>query len=71
MIWVQEEPDNMGALSFVMPRLKRLARDRQVLSIKRSAAASPATGSAKAHDLEQKTLIELALSGGLQGKVTK
>jgi 2-oxoglutarate dehydrogenase E1 component len=32
-----------------------------VLSIKRSAAASPATGSAKAHDLEQKTLISLAL----------
>jgi len=63
VIWVQEEPENMGALSFVMPRLKRLARDRQVLSIKRSAAASPATGSAKAHDMEQKTLIGLALSG--------
>ena len=71
VIWVQEEPENMGALSFVMPRLKRLARDRQVLSIKRSAAASPATGSAKAHEMEQKTVIELALSGGLQGKVSK
>ncbi len=71
VIWVQEEPENMGALSFVMPRLKRLASNRQVLSIKRSAAASPATGSAKAHDMEQKTVIELALSGGLQGKVTK
>jgi 2-oxoglutarate dehydrogenase E1 component len=32
-----------------------------VLSIKRSAAASPATGSAKAHEMEQKTLISLAL----------
>ncbi|HYK35421.1 2-oxoglutarate dehydrogenase E1 component, partial [Alloacidobacterium sp.] len=61
VLWVQEEPENMGALSFVMPRLKRLARDRQVLSIKRSAAASPATGSAKAHEMEQKTVIELAL----------
>lgn len=71
VIWVQEEPENMGALSFVMPRLKRLARDRQVLSIKRSAAASPATGSAKAHDLEQKTLIELALSSGLHEKASK
>jgi 2-oxoglutarate dehydrogenase E1 component len=69
VIWVQEEPENMGALSFVMPRLKRLARDRQVLSIKRSAAASPATGSAKAHEMEQKTVIELALSSGLSGKV--
>jgi 2-oxoglutarate dehydrogenase E1 component len=63
VVWVQEEPDNMGALSFVMPRLRRLFPDRRVLSIKRSAAASPATGSAKAHDLEQKTLISLALRG--------
>ena len=61
VIWVQEEPDNMGALSFVVPRLRRLLPERKVLSIKRSAAASPATGSAKAHDMEQKTLISLAL----------
>ncbi len=71
VIWVQEEPENMGAHSFVMPRLRRLARDRQVLSIKRSAAASPATGSAKAHEMEQKTLIELALSHGLQEKIKR
>ncbi len=61
VIWVQEEPGNMGALSFVVPRLRRLFPERKVLSIKRSAAASPATGSAKAHDMEQKTLISLAL----------
>jgi 2-oxoglutarate dehydrogenase E1 component len=61
LVWVQEEPDNMGPLSFVVPRLRRLFPERKVLSIKRSAAASPATGSAKAHDLEQKTLISLAL----------
>ncbi len=65
IVWVQEEPENMGALSFVMPRLRRLARDgRQVLSIKRSAAASPATGSAKAHEMEQRTLVDLALAVG-------
>ena len=63
IVWVQEEPENMGAQSFVMPRLRRLARDRSVLSVKRSAAASPATGSAKAHEMEQKTLIDLALGG--------
>ncbi len=62
VVWVQEEPANMGALSFVLPRLRRIAKDRQVLSIKRSAAASPATGSAKAHELQQKTLIDLALN---------
>ncbi|HEX5234577.1 MAG TPA: 2-oxoglutarate dehydrogenase E1 component [Silvibacterium sp.] len=61
IVWVQEEPANMGAHSFVMPRLRRLAQSRSVLSVKRSAAASPATGSAKAHGMEQKTLIDLAL----------
>jgi len=71
VIWVQEEPENMGALSYALPRLRRLASDRHVLSIKRSAAASPATGSAKAHDMEQKTLIELALGPGLQEKVSR
>ena len=61
IVWVQEEPANMGAFNFVLPRLRRLAGDKQVLSVKRSAAASPATGSAKAHEMEQKTLIDLAL----------
>jgi 2-oxoglutarate dehydrogenase E1 component len=60
-VWVQEEPANMGALFYVMPLLKRLAHDRPVISVKRTASASPATGSAKAHDLEEKALIDLAL----------
>ncbi len=59
-IWVQEEPANMGALAFVLPRLERLARGRAVLSVKRSASASPATGSHKAYELEQKTLLSVA-----------
>jgi 2-oxoglutarate dehydrogenase E1 component len=70
VVWVQEEPENMGALSFVMPRLRRMVRDRHVLSIKRSAAASPATGSPKAHEMEQRTLIDLALSHGLHEKAS-
>ncbi len=57
IVWAQEEPANMGAFSFVVPRLRRLASGRQVRTVKRSAAASPATGSAKAHALEQKTLL--------------
>ena len=60
IVWVQEEPANMGALTYVMPLLRRLAHDRRVLSVKRSATASPATGSAKAHDLEERALIDLA-----------
>ncbi len=61
IVWVQEEPANMGALFYVMPLLRRVARDRAVLSVKRSANATPATGSAKAHEIEEKTLIDLAL----------
>jgi 2-oxoglutarate dehydrogenase E1 component len=62
IVWVQEEPSNMGALSYMLPRLKRMADDRPVLSVKRSASASPATGSAKAHEVEQKTLLALAFT---------
>jgi 2-oxoglutarate dehydrogenase E1 component len=62
--WVQEEPSNMGAHFYVMPRLQQLAQGlgRRVRSVKRSASASPATGSAKAHELEQKTLLSLAFT---------
>ena len=59
-VWVQEEPGNMGAFTFMLPRLERLARGRGVLSVKRSASASPATGSHKAHEMEQKTILALA-----------
>jgi 2-oxoglutarate dehydrogenase E1 component len=62
-VWVQEEPANMGALAFLMPRLERLARGRGVLSVKRSASASPATGSHKAHEMEQRTLLTVAFGG--------
>jgi 2-oxoglutarate dehydrogenase E1 component len=62
VVWVQEEPANMGALFYVLPRLRRVARKIPVRSVKRSASASPATGSAKAHELEQKTLLTLAFT---------
>jgi 2-oxoglutarate dehydrogenase E1 component len=62
IVWVQEEPANMGALFYMLPRLRRIAGQRSVLSVKRSASASPATGSAKAHEVEQKTLLTLAFS---------
>ncbi|HVO59688.1 MAG TPA: 2-oxoglutarate dehydrogenase E1 component [Terriglobales bacterium] len=66
IVWVQEEPSNMGALFYMRPRLRKIAGDRPVLSVKRSASASPATGSAKAHEVEQKTLLTLAFTIGAQ-----
>jgi 2-oxoglutarate dehydrogenase E1 component len=64
IVWVQEEPANMGPHSYVMPRLQRIAEreGRRIRAVKRSASASPATGSAKAHELEQKTLLSLAFT---------
>ena len=62
VVWVQEEPANMGALFFVMPRLRRLAKPRAVLSVKLSASPSPATGSGKGHEVQQKALLALAFA---------
>src|SRR6202521_1227807 len=64
IVWVQEEPGNMGAAGYVLPRFERIAKARGLnfRSVKRSASASPATGSAKAHEMEQKTLLALAFT---------
>jgi 2-oxoglutarate dehydrogenase E1 component len=63
IVWVQEEPANMGALAYMQRRLTRMMpRNRYVRTVKRAASASPSTGSAKAHELEQKTLLTLAFS---------
>ena len=65
LIWVQEEPANMGTLTFVRPLLARAGSGRPVTSVKRSASASPSTGSARAHGLEQAALMDLAFAGKL------
>ena len=62
IVWVQEEPANMGALFNMLPRLDRIAGSRHVMSVKRSSSPSPASGSAKAHEVEQKTLLTLAFT---------
>ncbi|HUC37275.1 MAG TPA: multifunctional oxoglutarate decarboxylase/oxoglutarate dehydrogenase thiamine pyrophosphate-binding subunit/dihydrolipoyllysine-residue succinyltransferase subunit [Acidimicrobiales bacterium] len=59
VVWVQEEPENMGAWSFVHGRLHRLLRERYTLThVSRAESASPATGSAALHQLEQEDLLE-------------
>jgi 2-oxoglutarate dehydrogenase E1 component len=62
LVWVQEEPANMGALFFVLPRIQQLASGRRVRTVKRSAHGTPATGSTKAHQVEQATLLALAFA---------
>ncbi len=63
ILWIQEEPGNMGAQNYMLPKLRRLAGNRQVRCIRRAESASPATGSRKAFEIEQKTLLQLALGG--------
>jgi 2-oxoglutarate dehydrogenase E1 component len=59
--WVQEEPSNMGAWTFVHERLHRVLRDRAELRhVARAASASPASGSTKVHDREQRALLDAA-----------
>jgi 2-oxoglutarate dehydrogenase E1 component len=62
VVWVQEEPANMGALFYVTPLLQRISGGRPVRSVKRSSTGTPATGSSKAHQVEQKTLLTLAFA---------
>jgi 2-oxoglutarate dehydrogenase E1 component len=57
--WIQEEPDNMGAWTFIRPRLEAIMTDKQSLRfVGRPSSASPATGSPESHKLEQKMILE-------------
>ncbi len=61
VFWVQEEPENMGAWQYLHARLGDEVKARLPLRvISRSESASPATGSAGAHKLEQLRLIQAA-----------
>lgn len=57
-MWVQEEPANMGALSFLKLNLDNFP----MTYVSRPASASTATGYAKKHAQEQQQLIEKALA---------
>ena len=61
--WVQEEPANMGAWSFVHARLHRILRDRADLRhIARPTSPSPASGSLTVHEREQEQLLAEAFA---------
>lgn len=59
--WVQEEPENMGAWTFVFAHLQHHHRDIGLIS--RAESASPAAGSATVHAQEQEELLEEAFEG--------
>ncbi len=62
-VWVQEEPENMGAWRFFRIHFGDKLLDRFPFSgVCRQSAASPATGSKKSHDLEQNELLAAAFT---------
>jgi multifunctional 2-oxoglutarate metabolism enzyme len=63
VVWIQDEPENMGAWSFAHGRLHRLLRERFALShVSRAESASPATGSAALHLLEEEDILRRAFA---------
>ncbi|HEX2117624.1 MAG TPA: multifunctional oxoglutarate decarboxylase/oxoglutarate dehydrogenase thiamine pyrophosphate-binding subunit/dihydrolipoyllysine-residue succinyltransferase subunit, partial [Acidimicrobiales bacterium] len=64
VVWLQEEPENMGAWTFVHGRLHRLLRDEYSLRhVSRPESASPATGSQTVHQREQADLLTRTFEG--------
>jgi multifunctional 2-oxoglutarate metabolism enzyme len=58
LVWLQEEPENMGAWNFVHGKLhKKLRHTHALRHVSRAESASPASGSAALHRLEQDDLL--------------
>jgi 2-oxoglutarate dehydrogenase E1 component len=63
VVWVQEEPANMGAWQFMACNLpEHLPTGRALRRVSRKASASPAVGSAKVHEAEQRQLVAQAFT---------
>ena len=64
LVWVQEEPRNMGAWRFVWEHMQRLLESRrlELRYVGRPASAAPATGSYRKHLEEQAAVIEAAFA---------
>jgi 2-oxoglutarate dehydrogenase E1 component len=66
IVWVQEEPENMGAWDFLRPYLEEVAGERLVQHVARPRSASPAEGSAARHAIVQQALVNEAF--GVRGR---
>jgi 2-oxoglutarate dehydrogenase E1 component len=62
VVWVQEEPRNMGAWSFVAPRLREVVGELPLRYEGRPERASPAEGYAHRHSAEQARIVRAALA---------
>jgi 2-oxoglutarate dehydrogenase E1 component len=62
LVWLQEEPENMGAWPFVQQRLRAAYPTLSVRHVARAKSASPATGSGLVHAAEQADILARAIS---------
>ncbi|MDF1509848.1 2-oxoglutarate dehydrogenase E1 component [Robertmurraya sp. DFI.2.37] len=63
IVWVQEEPKNMGAWTFVEPRIKEIAAsDIEVRYVGRRRRSSPAEGDPDVHKMEQACIIDKVIT---------
>ena len=64
IVWLQEEPENMGGWNFVKGRLYEAHGDtHEIRRVSRHESGSPASGSAAIHAFEQAEILESALTG--------
>jgi 2-oxoglutarate dehydrogenase E1 component len=66
VLWVQEEPENMGAWEFVRPMLEGLVGQSRLAVLARPRSSSPAEGSAARHAQNQERLVTRAFELGLE-----
>jgi 2-oxoglutarate dehydrogenase E1 component len=62
IVWVQEEPENMGAWDFIRPHLQEVSSGRTVRRVARPRSASPAEGSAARHAVNQQAVVNQAFA---------
>ncbi len=62
VVWLQEEPSNMGAWNFVAPYIRVLLDRGMLRYVGRPDSASPAEGSQRRHEVEQSRILEAAVN---------
>ena len=62
LVWVQEEPANQGGWPFMALNLPEHLGDRALLRVSRKASASPAVGSVRIHEAQQREIVAAALA---------
>ncbi len=69
--WLQEEPRNMGAWTFMEPRLREMLDGTEVNYVGRPERASPAEGAAQLHSLEQARIVAAAFADAPKQAATR